>query len=77
MKTHWHKLDTREFGGSRNCSFDGFFHLVPKAMAVIHELDVRCWCNPKLRWPENGQTLVVSHRDKRPGRRGEVTRCPE
>jgi hypothetical protein len=73
----WHKVDTRELGASRNAAYDGFVHLVPCSKAVLHELTVHCWCNPKARWPEDGHTIVVSHRDKRPGRRGEVSRCPE
>lgn len=77
MQTLWNKVDTRTFGSNRKCAFDGFVHLIPRPMAVIHELDMRCWCRPKVRWPVDGRTLVVSHRDKRPGRRGEVSKCPE
>jgi hypothetical protein len=73
----WHRVDTRELGGSRNCYLDGFLHIVPYSTMVIHQIDIRCWCNPKVRWPDSGHTLIVSHRDKRPGRRGEVSPCPE
>jgi hypothetical protein len=77
MQTHWNRVDTREFGRNRNCAFDGFVHVYPRAMGTIHEMSLRCWCGPGARWPEDGKTVVVSHRDKRPGRRGEVSKCPE
>lgn len=59
-------IDTRDLRPKG--AWDGFVHLVPRStwLAKVHSLSTQCWCDPTVRWPENGATLVVSHNDKRP-----------
>lgn len=54
-------IDTRKMG---DVSFllDGFVHVVPKRSYGVHCLSSQCWCEPRLVWPEDGETIVVSHR---------------
>jgi len=63
MPKKWLQVDTRQLGRDRSSKFDGFLHLLPKKMAKRHFVDIGCWCEPRLIWPEGGATLLVSHRD--------------
>jgi hypothetical protein len=63
----WVPIDTRKFGDR----YDGFVHIVPRAMAQIHELCLDCWCDTKAIWLEDAGTVLVSHRDKRPSAKSE------
>ena len=66
MPKQWLSVDTRQLGQSRDSKFDGFLHIVPKAMAKIHHIDVKCWCEPRVAWDPDVDTVMVSHRDIRP-----------
>jgi hypothetical protein len=66
MKTRWMTVDTRRLNDGKRCQFDGFVHLLPKAMYTIHEVHMRCWCDPKISWLDEAGTILVSHKNKRP-----------
>lgn len=59
------KIDTRDMGALSHL-MDGFLHIIPKRTADLHCLSTQCWCDPRLVWPENGETLIVSHKHRRP-----------
>ncbi len=63
MAEQWLRIDTRDLGKNRDSKFDGFLHLIPKKNVRLHMVDTSCWCEPTLLWPENGDTLIVSHRN--------------
>jgi len=54
-------IDTRKLGPMAPM-MDGFVHIIPTAAVHKHWLASDCWCEPRLVWPENGETVVVSHR---------------
>ena len=58
-------IDTRRLGKDRECILDGYVHVLPKAKVSKHVIDLSCWCEPRVAWPENGHTLIVSHRDRK------------
>lgn len=66
-KTRWKIIDTRRLGKDRSSPFDGFVHILPKALESIHVMGLRCWCSPRVIWSDEGETLLVSHKNKRPG----------
>lgn len=41
---------------------DGFVHIIPLSALHKHWLATDCWCDPRVVWPEDGETIVVSHR---------------
>lgn len=67
-KDKWIEVDTRKLARGDWRVFDGFVHLLPRALAAIHIVDMDCWCDPKMIWPDGGNTMLVSHRDKRPSK---------
>lgn len=67
-KDKWLPVDTRKLAHGDWRVFDGFLHLLPRALASIHVVDMHCWCDPKISWMEDGETILVSHRDKRPSK---------
>lgn len=62
----WVTVDTRLFASTNRTNLDGFVHVVPLRSAGLHTVDMKCWCDPRIVWPEDGQTCIVSHKDKRP-----------
>lgn len=62
----WLSVDTRHLGHTRESTFDGFLHLLPRAMAKQHIIDIRCWCEPRILWSVEADTILVSHRDLNP-----------
>ena len=58
-------IDTRKLGAI-SALMDGFLHIIPQRTADMHCLNTQCWCDPRLVWPENGDTVIVSHKHKRP-----------
>lgn len=61
----WVTVDTRKLGSVDDRRLDGFVHVVPRETSALHVIAIQCWCDPRLVWPEDGSTFIVSHKDKR------------
>ena len=65
-RAQWKMVDTRLLSSSRDTAFDGFIHILPWKYVSIHQMDMSCWCDTRVLWSEDWQTMLVSHRDMRP-----------
>ena len=58
-------VDTRRFGAMAEF-MDGFVHIVPRRAFNDHWVQMDCWCDPRVVWSEEGGTLLVSHKHRKP-----------
>jgi hypothetical protein len=58
-------IDTRKMGDAAFL-LDGFVHIVPRRAVELHYISTQCWCDPRVMWPEGGETIIVSHRHLKP-----------
>ena len=65
MDSKWAMIDTR-LQGAMSQFLDGLFHIVPRS-EERHQLDLTCWCEPRVNWSPEAGTCIVSHRWKHHG----------
>lgn len=58
-------IDTRDLG-AMSALMDGMVHIIPKRGHQHHNLQMACWCDPRVVWSAEGGTCLVNHRHRRP-----------